>query len=56
MADVAEQLTTFFHAITVQLASLTSAVHSQGVANIVPKFSGNPAHFKNCSSLKVSDL
>ena len=47
MAEAAEQLGQFFHAITVQLASLTSAVHSQGVANIVPTFSGNPAHYKN---------
>ena len=46
MAEAAEQLGQFFHALTVQLASLTSAVHSQGVANIVPTFSGNPAHYK----------
>ena len=47
MAEAAEKLGQFFHAITIQLASLTSAVHSQGVANIMPTFSGNPAHYKN---------
>ena len=47
MADVVEQLTSFFHAISVQLGSLTTAVNSQSVVNIVPTFAGNPAHFKN---------
>ena len=47
MAEAAEQLGQFFHALTVQLVSFTSAVHSQGVANIVPTFSGNHAHYKN---------
>ena len=47
MAHITEQFANFFHAITVQLASLTSAVHSQGVANIAPSLLGDyPKEFK----------
>ena len=47
MEEAAADLGNLFRAITIQLASLTSAVHSQGVANIVPTFSGKPSKFKN---------
>ena len=47
MEEAAADLGNLFRAITIQLASLTSAVHSQGVANIVPTFSGKPSEFKN---------
>ena len=47
MEEAAADLGHFFRAITIQLPSLTSAVHSQGVANTVPTFSGNPTEFEN---------
>ena len=46
MEETAADLGNLFRAITIQLASLTSAVHSQGVASIVPTLSGKPSEFK----------
>ena len=46
-AEQTQALGKIFAAITVQLASLTKAVNSQGVSDIVKKFSGSPSQFKD---------